>query len=130
MDRSVLPRDVEALLAEIAPHEADVGYFDERFDSVGYKQAWKEVEILEELEDLRMIELVGDRRERYWPIDGRSQKGIRYRSGFVLSHRGREYLSDAPKLKMMRLLRGLFETVAFLGSVAAIVNLILYVIWR
>lgn len=77
-----------------------------------------------------MIELVGERRERYWPADGRSQKGIRYRSGFVLSNRGREYLADAPKLKAKRALHVLFDVVAFLGSVAAIVNLVLYVIWR
>lgn len=130
MDGFVLSRKLEAFLIEIAPHEGEPRYFDERFASSTVEEAWREVELLEELRDLRLVDALGESRERFWGPEGASQRGAAYFPGFVLTHRGREYLANSRKLRALRAVRAVFEVVAFLGGVAAIANLILYVIWR
>lgn len=130
MGYDVLPRDLERFFREIEPHDGELMYLHERFSGSDPNDAWGDVALAEELEDRGFIECVGERRELFFgPEDGSSEeKGIQYRTGFTITYRGRAALDGASRARAARVVRVVFEIVAFLGSLAAIANLILYLI--
>lgn len=128
-----LPGELESLLVEIAPHDGEAEYLADRFSRCGSEVASREVEMLYALDQEGMIDTIGESREMFWPSteNGRGyQSGITFTSGFALTFKGYSYLRGRKKIRRAARAKTLLDVVAFLGSVAAIVNLILYVIWR
>ena len=128
-----LPKDLENLLVEIAPHEGEADYFCKRFSGKDYDLVWREVGMFAALRDAGMIEMVGEDCGKAWEVEdnGRTfKRGVEFKSAFALTFNASEYLSHMKGIKASRHLKVIFEVVAFLGSIAAIANLVLYIMWR
>ena len=128
-----LPKELESLLVEIAPHEGEASYFVKRFSEKDYDLVWREVGMFAALKDAGMIEMIGEDCDRTWKVEenGRTfERGVEFKSTFALTFMASEYLDNARGIKIARSLKVVFEVVAFLGSIAAIANLVLYIMWR
>ena len=114
----LLPIEQERLLVEIAPHSCEPDYFKKRFEEIGESAVWDDSGAIQALKEAGFIEYGGDR--------GVEQK-LKYWDMFALTANGASYLRRCTRERVLSRVRVALEVA---GSVAAVVNLILYVIWR
>ena len=124
-----LPKRLESFLVEIAPHQGEAEYIQNRFDSMSFDQQWDEIALLDGLERRGMIELAGERVESKTAENG-IKRTIKFRTAFLLLADGDCYIRDIPKMRAVRVLRTSFEVIACAGAISAIVNLVLFVLWH
>ena len=129
----ILPKNLYVLLKELSKHEDELGYLNSRFEKLEPDLLWEELMLLEALEEMRLVELVGDKCEKEILIGPGSEaveKIVRYRSTVLITYRGRCQLETRSKEKVKAGVHLIVETVAFLGGAAAVANLVLYIMWR
>lgn len=124
-----ISRRSEAYLLEIAPHECEVGYLARRLSSMSFDEAWDEFPLLDDLDLKGLIAPVGEKAV----LTDRTERGertIRVPATFALTEDGRRYIDGMGREGPLAVLRVIERAVAIAGGVAAVVNLILYIIWR
>ena len=126
----LLPIEQERLLVEIAPHSCEPDYFKNRFEELGESAIWDDSGTIQALKEAGLIEYEGDLREIkvFSQVgDKRVEQTLKYWDMFALTANGASYLRRCTRERMLARVRVLLEVA---GSVAAVINLILYVIWR
>lgn len=128
-----LPKRLEEYLLLIAPHTGELDYLRDRIESLSPDAAWYEMGLLISLEERGLIECIGDRvtvRKGPGGADHDLERELRLRTGYALTADGTCYLDGLRKARLYSALRVISEVTTFVGGVAAIVNLVLYIIWR
>ena len=126
----LLPIEQERLLVEIAPHSCEPDYFKNRFEELGESAIWDDSGTIQAHKEAGLIEYAGDLREIkvFSQVgDKRVEQTLKYWDMFALTANGASYLRRCTRERMLARVRVLLEVA---GSVAAVINLILYVIWR
>lgn len=126
----LLPIEQERLLAEIAPHSCEPGYFKKRFEELGESAVWDDSGAIQALKEAGLIEYEGGQREIkvFSKVAGQKiEQTLKYWDMFALTANGASYLRRCTRERMLARVRVVLEVA---GSVAAVINLILYVIWR
>lgn len=126
----LLPIEQERLLVEIAPHSCEPDYFKKRFEELGESAVWDDSGAIQALKEAGLIEYEGSQREIkvFSEVAGqRIEQTLKYWDMFALTANGASYLRRCTRERTLARVRVVLEVA---GSVAAVVNLILYVIWR
>lgn len=126
----LLPIEQERLLVEIAPHSCEPEYFKKRFEELGESAVWDDSGAIQALKEAGLIEYEGGQREIkvFSKVAGQKiEQTLKYWDMFALTANGASYLRRCTRERMLARVRVVLEVA---GSVAAVINLILYVIWR
>lgn len=119
----------ERCLLEIAPHECEIGYLESRLSSMSFDEAWSEFPLLDDLDLKGLITGVGDK-VVLSDLNGEDERTMRIPATFALTEDGRRYIDDLRREGPLSVLRAVERAVAIAGGIAAVINLILYIIWR